>query len=89
MDGPMTRHVERQATRMAEMMQRLHVDVLELVHLSKGAAYAEARERCLRCGNARECLLWLDARPASHESPSFCPNVVLFETCKTTSRSES
>lgn len=81
MKGPMSRQVERQATRMNEMMERLDVDVLALVRLRQGAAYAEARDKCLRCRNFTECLLWLDARPASLEPPLFCPNHALFEAC--------
>ena len=56
----MSRTVERRATRMHQMMERLHVDVLALVRLRNGDAYAEARSRCLRCEDSSICLLWLD-----------------------------
>ena len=52
--------VERRATRMHQMMERLRVDVLILVRLRNGDAYAEARSRCLRCEDSCVCLLWLD-----------------------------
>ena len=85
MDWPMFRHVERQATRMAEIIQQLDVDTTKLVQLRMGDAYAEGRTKCLQCRNSRECLLWLDAFPASGESPTFCPNFELFESCKRSS----
>ena len=81
-DWPMYRRVERQATRMADMMQRLDVDTGKLVRIGNGFAYADARLKCLNCRNATECLLWLDAKPASSETPTFCPSFSLFEACK-------
>jgi hypothetical protein len=81
----MFRHVERQATRMADMIQKVEVDTTKLVRLRVGVAYAEARTNCLQCRNSRECLLWLDAIPASGETPTFCPNFELFESCKRSS----
>lgn len=83
MDWPMCRHVERQASRTQEMTEKLGVDVAKLVRMRAGEAYAEARTKCLRCQNARECLLWLDANPPSGEEPTFCPNLELFEACMT------
>ena len=85
MDWPMFRHVERRATRMADMIQHVAVDTTKLVRLRRGNAYAEARTKCLDCCNSRECLLWLDAYPPSGETPTFCPNFALFESCKRTS----
>jgi hypothetical protein len=82
MDWPMSRTVERQASRMADMMQKLDADPNKLVRLRAGEAYAEARTNCLRCCHARECLLWLDAVPTSGEAPLFCPSFGLFKTCK-------
>lgn len=83
MAWPMSRHVERQAKRMHEMMARCGVDSLKLVRERGGAAYAEGRRNCLNCAQARECLLWLDCVPASKEEPSFCPNRELFQSCRT------
>ena len=82
MDWPMFRTVERQATRMAKMMEKLGVDPGKLVRLRRGEAYADARTKCLQCTNAHECLHWLDASPQSTESPRFCANVEVFEKCK-------
>jgi hypothetical protein len=39
----MTRRVERQATRMHEVMERLDVDAAALARVRQGQAYAEAR----------------------------------------------
>ena len=61
MDWPMFRHVERQATRLADMMQRVEVDTTKLVRQRMGDAYAEARTKCIvaathasaSCGSTR------------------------------------
>ena len=78
----MTRRVERQATRMHEMMERLDVDGAALARLSEGQVYADARTRCLTCGTSGECLRWLDSPHASGEEPAFCLNLSLFERFK-------
>jgi len=75
----MTRRVERQATRMHDVMERLDVDVGALARARKGELYAEARTRCLTCGTSDKCLRWLDSEVASREQPAFCPNLRLFE----------
>jgi hypothetical protein len=75
----MTRRVERQATCMHEMMERLHVDGAALARLRQGQAYAEARTRCVTCGTSDRCLRWLDSWPPSSEPPESCPNLRLFE----------
>jgi hypothetical protein len=81
-DWPMARTVERQACRMAEMMEKLDVDPVKLVRLRAGEAFAEARTNCLKCSHVRECLLWLDANPPSVETPHFCADLELFESCR-------
>jgi hypothetical protein len=78
MAWPMTRRVERQATRMHEIMERLQVDVLALARLEEGRVYAQARARCISCGTADRCLRWLDGNPTA-DRPVFCPNLRLFE----------
>ena len=75
----MTRRVERQATRMQEMMDRLGVDGAALARAAQGEVYAQARTRCLTCGTSDKCLRWLDSAPASSQSPDFCPNLKLFQ----------
>lgn len=78
----MSRTVERRATRMHQMMQRLKVDILTLVRLRDGAAYEEARSRCLRCEESSVCLLWLDKGDGMNPGPDFCPNLEFFNACK-------
>ena len=75
----MTRRVERQATRMHEMMDRLNVDVAALARARQGEVYAGARAQCLTCGTSDKCLRWLDRDPAPEETPAFCPNLRLFQ----------
>lgn len=84
MRWPMLRHVERQASRMNEMMERMDVDPVQLARLRDGDAYAEARTACLHCINAQDCLLWLDAAQPGAGTPDFCPNTELFKACKRT-----
>jgi len=74
----MTRRVERQATRMHEMMERLNVDAAQLVRARQGQDYAEARARCITCGTSDKCLRWLDKQPAAGGEPAFCPNLRVF-----------
>ena len=75
----MTRRVERQATRMHDMMDRLGVDGAALARERQGDLYAEARTRCLTCGTSDKCLRWLERPPAARGTPGFCPNLRLFE----------
>ena len=75
-----SRTVERRATRMHQMMERLHVDVLALVRLRNGEAYAEARSKCLCCDDSSICLLWLD-KGGPDAGPDFCPNFEFFGAC--------
>ena len=75
----MTRRVERQATRMHEMMSRLNVDGAALARAHQGDLYAQARTRCLTCGTSDKCLRWLESSPPPRDAPGFCPNLRLFE----------
>lgn len=76
-----SRTVERRATRMHQMMERLSVDARTLVRLRDGDAYAEAHSRCLQCADGGACLLWLD-KGGPEASPDFCPNLEFFDACK-------
>jgi len=53
MEWPLQRAVERHAIRMHQMIDRLEVDAVAFVRLSKGEAYAEARSPCLLCESNR------------------------------------
>jgi hypothetical protein len=81
MDWPMFRRVERQAVRMHEMMDRLHVDPAAFARLRQGEVYAEARARCLYCGATDKCLRWLEGQDRPGKRPDFCLNLQLFEAC--------
>lgn len=78
---PKFRQVERQASRMHEMMERLDVDAVKLVRRDQGEAYAKARTRCLNCGETEKCLRWLSAFEEFIERPEFCPNLDVFKSC--------
>jgi hypothetical protein len=80
----MTRQVERQATRMHEVMERLNVDAAGLARANRGDTYAQARTRCLHCGASDKCLRWLDSEQAPKRAPDFCPNLSIFERFRKT-----
>jgi hypothetical protein len=82
MDWPMFRRVERQATRLKDMMDRLDVDPVALARLKRGQAYQEAQAACLFCRQADRCLAWLDFDTAAEPNPEFCPNASVLMTCK-------
>ncbi len=80
MDWPMFRHVERRASRMHEMMERLGVDGVALARHRDGDSYAEARNTCLNCQSGEPCIRWLDRPQIPGEKPQFCPGLANFET---------
>ena len=82
MDWPMARRVERLATRMHEVMEKLDVDPLKLVRLGAGEGYARARETCLFCSSSDLCLRWLEDTENPDQRPEFCPNLPLLESCR-------
>lgn len=79
---PMYDHVERRARRLHDMIERLGVDAVTLARLRQGDAYAEAREQCLHCVQAGDCLHFL-ADCSDDSRPEFCPNLALLESLKT------
>lgn len=85
MNWPITRHVERRARRLHDVMRRLDVDPVQLIRLDAGQSYAQARTRCLECRRAERCLAWLDT-PAG-AAPEFCPNLELFTSVKKSAKS--
>lgn len=89
MDWPRFRHVERQARRLNDMIEKLDVDTLSLIRLRQGDAYAEARTKCLHCTNAAECLEWLENWPNGGEPAAFCPIITLLEGCRRNSSGRS
>ncbi|AGK58449.1 hypothetical protein HYPDE_33883 [Hyphomicrobium denitrificans 1NES1] len=53
MDCSTQRQVERQASRLSEMINQLNVDRGKLVRCGAGAAIVEARRKCLNCNCTR------------------------------------
>lgn len=82
MDRPMLRRVEMRARRMHDMVDALGVDQIALIRAKSGEGYSEARERCLYCINASECLHWLQGEDGERCAPEFCPNFELFKSCR-------
>jgi hypothetical protein len=82
----MTRRVERQASGLHEVMDRLDVDGAALVRADQGEVYAQARNGCLSCGTSDKCLQWIDGPPQPGSRPDFCPNLSLFEAFKRVGR---
>jgi hypothetical protein len=85
MDCCTQRHVERQASRLSEMIDQLAVDRGKLARYRAGAAIIAVRERCLNCNCTRECLTWLDVRRPGRRAPYFCPVAPLLEACRSSS----
>ena len=79
MEWGMHRTVERQATRLQKMMDRLDVDAVALVRLRQGDVYAKARSTCLLCHESETCLRWLDQGDGT---PDFCPLLDIFKACR-------
>ncbi len=82
MDWPISRHVERQARRLNDMIERTDADPSRLVRLRQGDAYVEAHTKCIECRHATRCLNWLATPKCVGERPDFCPNAALLESVK-------
>lgn len=82
MDWPISRHVERQARRFQDMIERTEADPMRLVRLQRGDTFVDAQKRCLECRHAGECLIWLSQPRREGERPAFCPNVSLLESVR-------
>jgi hypothetical protein len=49
--------------------------------MDRGAAWYEARTKCIGCLHDRVCEHWLDCAIAPAMPPSFCPNAEFFRQC--------
>ena len=78
---PMLNHVLSQAKLMDEMMSRLGVDPAVAVRVDQGAAFYEARTRCIDCSSVESCRCLLASSEASPVAPDVCPNAAFFEEC--------
>jgi hypothetical protein len=81
---PMLKRVFRQAELMDRMMERVGVDLAKAARLDRGAAWYEARTRCIACCCERQCLNWLEHSQAQApaEPPEFCHNTEFFRSCR-------
>ena len=78
---PTLNHVLSQAKLMDEMMSRLGVNPAVAARVDQGAAFYEARTRCIACPSVESCRCWLATLEASPRPPNFCPNEAFFEDC--------
>ncbi len=78
---PMLDHVVRQAATMDKMMKVVGVNPLIAVRIEAGAAFFEARSRCIDCRARAQCRGWLAATRPDAGTPPFCPNTAFFATC--------
>jgi hypothetical protein len=74
---PMLERVLRHAELMDRMLERLRLDAAAAVRIENGAAWYEARTRCIACCNDLKCKDWLarSGAEAARELPEFCLNV--------------
>ena len=79
---PEDRQIERRASRMREMLDRLGVDTAALLRSGGGCVFAAAQQRCLACREVSECLAWLDGRRQGDDMSAFCPNASTFAAFK-------
>jgi Family of unknown function (DUF6455) len=73
MPGPQSCFVVNRAKNLNAMIECLDVDATKLARLRAGAAYAQARDTCLRCHQAHTCTSWIELAPQGAR-PDFCPN---------------
>jgi len=80
---PILKRVLAQAERMDTMMEALGVDPRVSIRQDAGAAWYEARSRCIECSAERSCRRWLDeaGSPGAPAPPEFCPNGAFFRAC--------
>lgn len=83
---PIFRHVEERAQRMADMMDRLDVDIVAAARLNHGNAFANARTTCLLCRAARDCDRWLHGDEGGRRPEEFCGNFAFFARCSRPNR---
>lgn len=80
---PVLERIVAQAEMMDTMMAKVGVDPLIAIRRDAGAAWFEARTRCIDCLAAGECRQWHAAAAflQRHGAPQFCPNRDFFEAC--------
>jgi hypothetical protein len=81
----MLRRVVRQTALMDRMMERVGVDPGAAARDGGGAAWYEARSKCIACCSGRQCRDWLASLPEGQpaEPPEFCHNAEFLTRCRT------
>lgn len=75
--------VEKRANRLHEVIKALGINPAKLARLDRGAAYQQAREKCLYCSFADECVAWLsNGHTLNRDAADFCPNRDCFDRCR-------
>ena len=78
---PMLKHVLSQTELMDQMMSRLGVNPAVAVRIDRGAAFYDARTKCIGCPSGGSCRCWLTSSEAAVTPPDFCPIAAFFEDC--------
>lgn len=84
-DGfPIFNRVVSQADLMDRMMARTGADPLIAIRRDGGAAWHEARSRCVDCVADEQCRRWLDSILCDElqDVPAFCANSAFIKTCR-------
>jgi hypothetical protein len=81
----MLRRVVRQIALMDRLMERVGVDPGAAARDSGGAAWYEARSKCIACCSGKQCRDWLANLPDDGppvEPPAFCHNADFLRRCR-------
>ncbi len=78
---PMLNRVFRQAELMDRMMGRVGVNPAVAARVAQGAAWYEARTKCISCCHEHECRNWLECSEGHPMPPDFCTDAEFFRSC--------
>jgi hypothetical protein len=83
-ERPMLRRVVRQIALMDRLMERVGVDPGAAARDGGGAAWYEARSKCIACCSGKQCRDWLASQPSASpsEPPEFCHNAEFLKRCR-------
>jgi hypothetical protein len=83
-DRPMLKRVFSQVALMDRMMERVGADPGTAARAGGGAAWYEARSRCIACCSGKQCRQWLATAPTvpPPEPPEFCHNADFLKRCR-------
>ena len=78
---PVFKRVEQQAGQMDRVLAHAGIAALAIIRHDGGAAWFEARTRCIECPDDRQCRAWLDGKTEGKPQavPAFCPNKASFD----------